>query len=95
MEQNGQLARYRDHGLALGLLAASCRQMQAPLPEGRVPSMRSEDVVRTLDQQTSEIGVASLGDTELWIVFAGLTASWSQAEISAQVTTSAEAFLIP
>ena len=38
--------------------------------------MRSEDVVRTLDQQTSEVGVASFGDTELRIVSAGLTASW-------------------
>jgi hypothetical protein len=48
------------------------------LSRGNVPShMRSEDVVRTLDQQTSEIGVASLGDTELRIVFAGLTSSWS------------------
>ena len=62
MEQDSQLARYRNYSLALGLLATSCCQMQAPLPEGRVPSMRSEDVVRTLDQQTSEIGVASLGD---------------------------------
>jgi hypothetical protein len=32
--------------------------------------MRSEDVVRTLDEWTSEIGVAGLGDAELWIVFA-------------------------
>jgi hypothetical protein len=56
--------------------------------------MRSEDVVRTLDQQTSEIGVASLGDAELWIAFSGLAASWSQTEIASHVTTSAEAFLI-
>src|SRR5438105_3598420 len=56
--------------------------------------MRSEDMVRTLDQQTSKVGVASLGDTELRIVFAGLAASWSQAEIAAHITTSAEAFLI-
>jgi hypothetical protein len=77
MEQYGQLARDRDNGLALGLFTASCCKVQAPLSEGRVPSMRSEDVVRTLDQQTSEIGVASLGDAELRIVFAGLTSSWS------------------
>ena len=56
--------------------------------------MRSEDVVRTLDQQTSKISVASLSDAELWVVFAGLTASWSQAEIAAHVTTSVEALLI-
>src|SRR5258708_29487805 len=56
--------------------------------------MWSEDVVCTLDQQTSKIGIASLGDAELWIALAGLTASWSQAEIAAHVTTSVEAFLI-
>src|SRR5271156_6923729 len=90
MEQNGELTRYCDHSLALGLLAASCRKVQAPLSECRVPSMRSEDVVGTLDQQTSEISVACLGDAELRIVFAGLTASWPQAEIAAHVTTPAE-----
>jgi hypothetical protein len=36
MEQYSQLARYRNYGLALGLLATSCCQMQPPLPEGRV-----------------------------------------------------------
>jgi hypothetical protein len=54
----------------------------------------SEDVTDTLDQQTSEIGVARLDDAQLRIVFARLTASWSQPEIAAHVTTSAEAFLI-
>jgi hypothetical protein len=47
-----------NYGLALGLLATSCCKVQAPLSEGRVSSIRSEDVVRALDQQTSEIGVA-------------------------------------
>jgi hypothetical protein len=56
--------------------------------------MRPEDVVRTLDQQTSEIGVASLSDAKLRIVFAGLAASRSQAEVTTYVTTSAEALLI-
>jgi hypothetical protein len=33
MEQNCQLARYRNYRLALGLLATSRCQMQAPLSE--------------------------------------------------------------
>jgi hypothetical protein len=45
-------------------------------------------MVGTLDQQTSEVDVASLGDTELWVSFARLAASWPQAEIAAHVTTS-------
>jgi hypothetical protein len=75
MEQNGQLACHRNNCLVLGLLAASGSQVQTPLSECRVPSMRPEDMVRTLDQQTSEICVASFCNAELRISFAGLTAS--------------------
>ena len=51
-------------------------------------------MVRTLDQQASEIGVASLSDAELWVVFTGLATSWSETEIAAYVATSLEAFLV-
>jgi hypothetical protein len=50
-------------------------------------------MVGTLDQQASEVDVASLGDAELWVSFAGLAASLPQAETAAHVTTSPEAFL--
>jgi hypothetical protein len=56
--------------------------------------MGPKDVVRTLDQQTSEIRVASFGDAELRISFTGLAASWSQAEIAAHITTSLESVLV-
>ena len=48
---------------------------------------------RALDQQTSEVDVAGLGDPELRIAVTGLTASRSQAEIAAYITTLLEAFL--
>jgi len=35
--------------------------------------MRSKDMVGTLDQQTSEIGVAGVRDAELRIMISGLT----------------------
>ena len=56
--------------------------------------MRPEDVVGTLDQKASEIDVASIDDAKLRISFAGLDASWPQAEIAAHITTSSEAFLV-
>jgi hypothetical protein len=56
--------------------------------------MRSEDMVGTLEQQASEVDVASLGNAQLWVSFAGLAASWPQPEIAAHVTTSPEAFLV-
>lgn len=51
-------------------------------------------MVDAFDQQASEIDVASLGDAELWVSFAGLTASRPQAEIAAYITTSFEALLV-
>ena len=55
--------------------------------------MRSEDVVGTLDQQTSEISVAGLGDAELRIPITGLAASRSETEVATNIATLLEAFL--
>ncbi len=74
MEQHGQLAGYGNNGLALGLLAASGSQMETPLSKRRVSSVRSQDVVGALDQQT--VGVAGVGDAELRIMVSGLTSTW-------------------
>ena len=62
MKQHGKLAGYCNDGLTLGLLATSCGQMQPPLSKRRVSSVRSEDVVRALDQQASEICIAGVSD---------------------------------
>ena len=53
VEQNGQLAGYRNDGLALGLFSASSSEMETPLSQRRVSSVRSKDMVGALDQQTS------------------------------------------
>jgi hypothetical protein len=55
--------------------------------------MRSQDVTGTLDQQASEVDVASLGDAKLWITITGLTASRSQTEIAAYIATLLETLL--
>jgi hypothetical protein len=54
--------------------------------------MRSEDVVRALDEQTSEIYVACLRDAELRITVPGLAASRSQTEIAAYIAALLKAF---
>lgn len=69
--------------------------MKTPSPEGRIFSLRPKDMVGALNQETSQIDVARLRDPELRIAIARLTASWSQAEIAAYVSTSLEAFLVP
>lgn len=55
--------------------------------------MGTEDVVGTLDQQTSEIRVAGLGDPKLRVSVPGLAASRSQAEVTTNIATLLEAFL--
>src|SRR5713101_3718206 len=50
-------------------------------------------MVGTFDQQAAEIDVASLGDAELWVAIPGLTASWPQTEVAADIATSLEPFL--
>jgi hypothetical protein len=67
MEQDGELACDGHNSSVLGLLASSFSQMKPPSPEGRVFSMRSQDMVCALDQETSQIYVARLRDPELRI----------------------------
>ena len=57
--------------------------------------MWSQDVVGALDQKTSKIRVASLGDTELRIAFTGLAAFRSETKIATDVSTASESTLIP
>jgi hypothetical protein len=44
--------------------------------------MRSKDVIGALDQQTSKISVAGMGDAELRIVISRLTSPRSQAQVA-------------
>jgi hypothetical protein len=50
MEQDRKLTCHSNYCLAFSLLATSSRQMQSPLSECGVSSMRSQNVVRALDQ---------------------------------------------
>src|SRR5258708_6947822 len=50
-------------------------------------------MVGALDQQRTQVDVASLGDAELRVAVARLAASRPQAEITAHIATSLEAFL--
>src|SRR5271155_5109799 len=49
-------------------------------------------MVGALDQQRPEVDISSLGNTKLRIAVPGLAASRSQAEVTAHIATSLEAF---
>ena len=55
--------------------------------------MRAKYVVGTLDQETSELGIASLGNAQLRIVVSSLAAFWLKAKVATDITTLPEAFL--
>jgi hypothetical protein len=88
-----EIARHRDHCSVLGLLASLVSQMKPDSPEGRVFSLRSQDMVGALDQETSQIDVACLGNAELQIAIARLAAPWSQAEIATNIRTNVRAVM--
>jgi hypothetical protein len=67
VQQNRQLTGYSDNGSVLSLLPSALSQMEAPATKRRVLSSWSEDVVGALDQETSQVDVAGLGDAELGI----------------------------
>ena len=50
-------------------------------------------MVGALDQERSEVDVASLGNAKLWVAVPGLTASRPQAEMAAHIPASLEALL--
>ena len=95
MQKNGQLACHSHHGCVFSPLAASSSEVKAPLSQRRVFSLWPKYMVRALDQKTSQIDVAGLGDAELRITIARLTASWSQPEIATHVPTGLKRCLFP
>src|ERR1700678_192293 len=52
-------------------------------------------MVGALDQQTSQVRVASLGNTELRIALTGLAAFRSETKVATDVSTASESTLIP
>ena len=67
--------------------------MQAPLSKRRVSPMWSKDVVGTLDQETSEVGIAGLCYAKLRIVVSGLAAFRLETEITPYIAALLEPLL--
>ena len=61
MQQNRQFPRRRYHRSLFPILAATLSQFQPPAPQIAVPSERTQNVVRSLYQQRSQIQVKGVG----------------------------------
>ena len=62
VKQHGQLPRYRNDRSFLGILSSALGELQSPAPQITVLSKGSENVVRALHQQRSEVPVSFFAD---------------------------------
>src|ERR1039458_8799738 len=94
MQQDGEFPSNCHHSSSSRMASATSTQAETPSSEGQVFAVWPDDVVGALDQQLSQVPVAGLGDSKLWVAVARLAASRPQAEGAAYIATSLEALLV-
>jgi hypothetical protein len=70
MHQYGELAGHGDDRSFLCVGSSSCGDGKAVAAQVAVRAERTQHVVGTVDQKTSQVLIAFLGDPLLWILFA-------------------------
>jgi hypothetical protein len=70
MQQHRQLSGDCHRRSLLGVLASSLRQFQSPAPQVTVLSEVSQQMLRTVDQQSPQQRIACLGNPQLRLLFA-------------------------
>ncbi len=94
MQQDRQLSCGGDDGSLLCIPSATLGQPQAPASQVAVGTERTQNVLRSLDQQRSQIRVAFLADVHLWFTLPGVPAPRLQSEIATHVTALSETMRI-
>jgi hypothetical protein len=92
MKQNSKLSGYGYHGSLFGVLSTAFSKLQAPTAQVAVRTEGTQDILGGRDEQTTQIGIARLGDTQLGIVIAGLIASGDEADGRTDLPAPAEVF---
>jgi hypothetical protein len=90
VQENCQLASYRDDGASLSALPATLRQLNPAASLVAVLSKRTQDMLRGLYQQCSKVRVAFPGDMQLWLTLPGISSPWLQSHIAVHVTALAK-----
>jgi hypothetical protein len=91
MQQNGQFACHRDYGPSFAVLAAAISQCQSPSPQTAVRGKRSQDVLRSLHQQPSQMVVTCLRDPQFRRRTSRFILSRTQSQVAANRTTVGKA----
>ena len=94
MQQHRQLSCGRHDRSFLPALPAALRQLQSPTSEITVDAKWSQDVLRSLHQQRSQIGIAFFADMQLRLAPPRVAPSRLQAQITTHVPTFTKAMRI-
>src|SRR5579864_7978032 len=94
MQQYRQLSRRGDDGSFLAALSTALGQLHPPAAQVAVDPERSQNVLRALHQQGSQIRVAFLADVHLRFALSRVSPSWLQSQIAAHVATLAKAMWV-
>ena len=87
MQQHRELSCGGDDGSLLSALSATLGQFQSPASQVTVDAERPQDVLRSLHQQRSQIGVSLFADMQLRLAPPRVAPSWLQSQIAAHVAT--------
>jgi hypothetical protein len=91
VKQNSKLPGNSNYGSLFSVLASTFCELQAPATQIAVGTEGTQDILGRGDKQTTQIGIARLGDTQLGIVIAGLIASGDEADGRTDLPAPAEA----
>src|ERR1700730_9857020 len=90
MQQHCQLSRGSDDGPLLAAFPSTLGQLQSPTPEIAVHTKRTQNVLRSLHEQSWQVGIAFFADVHLRLALTGVSSSWLQSQIAAHVAALAE-----
>src|SRR6266404_3951591 len=94
MQQHRQLSGRGNDGSLLPALPTTLGQLQPPASQITVHTKRSQNVLRSLYQQGSQIGVAFLTDVHLRLALSGVSSSGLQSQVAAHVAVFAKTMRI-
>ena len=94
VEQNSKLSGNGNDSSLFSVLASPFGQLQAPTSQVTVRSEGTEDVLGGGDEQATQEFIASLGDSQLRVMVAGLIPSGDQTDCGSDIAALEEAFWI-
>jgi hypothetical protein len=94
VEQYRQFPGYGHHGSSFCIFPALGRNPKPKIAQLTIRAERSENVLRTVDEQAPNNDIPSFGDRQLLIGLPGLVSAWNQSEKRTYIPTFLESFRV-